>query len=55
MCSAGDVRVEEREEPKITEPTDGIIRLTATRICGSDLWPSGGIKAMDERRAAKCC
>jgi threonine dehydrogenase-like Zn-dependent dehydrogenase len=37
----GDVRVEELEDPKIVEPTDAIIRLAATCICGSDLWPTG--------------
>ena len=39
MYTGGDVRVEERADPKIIEPTDAIIRLTATCICGSDLWP----------------
>jgi hypothetical protein len=34
-----DVRLEERVDPKIIEPTDAIIRLSATCICGSDLWP----------------
>ena len=38
MHSAGDVRVEEREDPKIIEPTDAVIRLTATCIWGSNLW-----------------
>ena len=42
MQSPGDVRVEEREDPKIIEPTDAIIRLAATCICGSDLWPYRG-------------
>jgi threonine dehydrogenase-like Zn-dependent dehydrogenase len=42
MHSPGDVRVEEREDPKIIEPTDAIIRLAATCICGSDLWPYRG-------------
>src|SRR6516225_4117244 len=40
-----DVRFEEREVPKITEPTDAVIRLSATCICGSDLWPYRGISA----------
>jgi len=39
-----DVRIEEREEPKIEQPTDAIIRLAATCICGSDLWPYCGIQ-----------
>jgi threonine dehydrogenase-like Zn-dependent dehydrogenase len=49
MYTAGDVRVEEREDPKIIEPTDAIIRLTATCICGSDLWPYRGIEPADHQ------
>jgi threonine dehydrogenase-like Zn-dependent dehydrogenase len=41
-----DVRVEERDDPTIVEPTDAIIRLPATCICGSDLWPYRGIEAV---------
>ena len=37
-----DVRFEERTEPTIVDPTDAIIRLSATCICGSDLWPYRG-------------
>jgi threonine dehydrogenase-like Zn-dependent dehydrogenase len=47
MYSPGDVRVEERDEPRIIEPTDAIIRLSATCICGSDLWPYRGFEAWD--------
>jgi threonine dehydrogenase-like Zn-dependent dehydrogenase len=43
MYGPGDVRVEERVEPRIVEPTDAIIRLSATCICGSDLWPYRGL------------
>src|SRR6266508_1082661 len=39
-----DVRLEERDAPTIIEPTDAIIRLSATCICGSDLWPYRGIE-----------
>jgi threonine dehydrogenase-like Zn-dependent dehydrogenase len=39
-----DVRIEERDDPEIVEPTDAIIRLPATCICGSDLWPYRGIE-----------
>jgi threonine dehydrogenase-like Zn-dependent dehydrogenase len=42
MYAPGDVRVVDREEPRIIEPTDAVIRLTATCICGSDLWPYRG-------------
>src|SRR5438093_6067160 len=38
-----DVRFEDREEPRIEKATDAIIRLSATCICGSDLWPYRGI------------
>lgn len=39
LYGAGDVRCEEVAEPKILHPTDAIIRLSASCICGSDLWP----------------
>jgi threonine dehydrogenase-like Zn-dependent dehydrogenase len=39
-----DVHLEERDDPKMIEPTDAIIRLSATCICGSDLWPYRGIE-----------
>ena len=46
MHAPGDVRVEVREDPIIVEPTDAIIRVTATCICGSDLWPYRGVEAL---------
>jgi threonine dehydrogenase-like Zn-dependent dehydrogenase len=39
-----DVRFEKRADPTIVEPTDAILRLSATCICGSDLWPYRGIE-----------
>jgi threonine dehydrogenase-like Zn-dependent dehydrogenase len=42
MNAPGDVRVEDRSEPTLLQPTDAIIRLPATCICGSDLWPYRG-------------
>lgn len=47
MHGPGDVRVEEREHPVIVEPTDAIIRLAASCICGSDLWPYRGADEVD--------
>jgi threonine dehydrogenase-like Zn-dependent dehydrogenase len=47
MYGPGDVRVEERDEPRIVEATDAIIRLSATCICGSDLWPYRGLDTPD--------
>src|SRR2546421_9149487 len=43
-----DVRFEERETPKIIEPTDAIIRMAATCVCGSDLWPYRGIQPITQ-------
>ena len=39
-----DVRFEERPDPTIVEPTDALIRIAATCVCGSDLWPYRGIE-----------
>ncbi|HEX3843153.1 MAG TPA: zinc-dependent alcohol dehydrogenase family protein [Steroidobacteraceae bacterium] len=43
-----DIRFEERGDPKILEPTDAILKLSATCICGSDLWPYRGIDTHDK-------
>ncbi|HXI02059.1 MAG TPA: zinc-dependent alcohol dehydrogenase family protein [Candidatus Saccharimonadales bacterium] len=34
----GDIRVENVPDPRIQDPTDAIVRVTHTGICGSDLW-----------------
>ncbi|GHH75047.1 IMP dehydrogenase [Promicromonospora soli] len=47
MYAPGDVRVEEREDAKIIEPTDAVIRVSAACICGSDLWLYRGIEALN--------
>ena len=41
-----DIRYEDVDEPKILKPTDAIIKLSATCICGSDLWPYRGLQPM---------
>ncbi len=43
-----DVRFEERDAPTIIKPTDAIIRISATCVCGSDLWPYRGISPVPE-------
>ena len=48
LYAPGDIRVEERDDPRIIEPTDAIIRLSATCVCGSDLWPYRGVEPVDE-------
>src|SRR5216117_2338664 len=43
-----DVRFEERDTPTILKPTDAIIRMSATCVCGSDLWPYRGINPVTQ-------
>ncbi|RDH79726.1 IMP dehydrogenase [Mycolicibacterium moriokaense] len=49
MHAPGDVRIEDREDPQIIEPTDAVIRLAATCVCGSDLWPYRGVEQVDRQ------
>jgi len=49
MHAPGDVRVDETARPTIVEPTDAIIKLSATCICGSDLWPYRGADEVDHQ------
>src|SRR5919109_3162917 len=43
-----DIRYVEREAPTIVEPTDAIIRMSATCVCGSDLWDYRGINPVTQ-------
>ena len=38
----GDVRLEERPDPTVEEPTQAVVRVTASCVCGSDLWSYRG-------------
>lgn len=49
MIKPGEIQVEDREEPTIEEPTDAIIKVSATCICGSDLWPYRGVQQVDHQ------
>lgn len=49
IYAPGDIRVEERDKPTLTEPTDAIIEVAATCVCGSDLWPYRGISDVTRR------
>jgi threonine dehydrogenase-like Zn-dependent dehydrogenase len=51
LYGKGDVRFEDVAEPIILQPTDAIIRLSATCICGSDLWPYRGIGELNGPKA----
>ena len=48
LYAPGDVRFEERDDPTIANPIDAIIRLSATCVCGSDLWSYRGINPVDQ-------
>jgi threonine dehydrogenase-like Zn-dependent dehydrogenase len=48
IYGAGDIRVEEVPDPKLENPTDAIVRITHSCICGSDLWPYKSREATDE-------
>ncbi|BCH26005.1 zinc-dependent alcohol dehydrogenase family protein [Mesorhizobium sp. L-8-3] len=48
LYGPGDIRCEEVEEPKILAPTDALVKLSASCICGSDLWPYRGLQPVIE-------
>ena len=50
MYRAGDVRIENVPDARIIESTDGLIRISAACICGSDLWPYKELKAEEHGR-----
>lgn len=43
-----DLRYEERAAAALLQPTDAVIRLAATCVCGSDLWPYRGISRIEK-------
>jgi threonine dehydrogenase-like Zn-dependent dehydrogenase len=43
-----DVRFEERDTPTIIKPTDAIVRMAVTCVCGSDLWDYRGINPVTQ-------
>ncbi|MFE4213773.1 zinc-binding dehydrogenase [Streptomyces sp. NPDC056844] len=45
MYGAGDVRVEDRPDPGIVRATDAVVRVVASCVCGSDLWPYASMPA----------
>jgi threonine dehydrogenase-like Zn-dependent dehydrogenase len=42
-----DVRVEQREDPRLLAPTDAIVRVEAACVCGSDLWTYRGVNRIE--------
>lgn len=47
LYGPGDIRFEDREMPRIEQPTDVVIRLAASCVCGSDLWPYRGLQPIN--------
>jgi hypothetical protein len=45
MYAPGDVRIEEREDPKIIEPTDAVIRVAAAASAGRTFGPTAGSRS----------
>ena len=47
MYEAGDVRIEDVPDSRIKRPTDALVRIIASSICGSDLHPYHSLTASD--------
>ncbi|MFF3711043.1 zinc-dependent alcohol dehydrogenase family protein [Streptomyces phaeochromogenes] len=47
IYGAGDIRVENVPDPRIHRPTDAVVRVLRSCICGSDLWPYGSREATE--------
>ncbi|MGZ0198926.1 zinc-binding dehydrogenase [Streptomyces sp. RM1] len=50
LYAADDVRVEDVADPKIQNPTDAVVRIVLSCICGSDLWPYKSAPSTDTPR-----
>lgn len=47
LYGPGDIRFEDREMPRIEQATDAVIRIAASCVCGSDLWPYRGLQPIN--------
>lgn len=47
MYGACDVRVQDVPDPTLREPTDALVRVLTSCICGSDLWPYQSMPATE--------
>ena len=50
MYGVGDVRVETVPDARLVEPTDALVRVTRSAICGSDLWPYKSMEPTENGR-----
>ena len=46
----GDIRFEQVDDPTIRRPTDAVVRVVASCVCGSDLWPYRGVNPPNQPR-----
>ncbi|MFJ1649562.1 alcohol dehydrogenase catalytic domain-containing protein [Streptomyces sp. NPDC088258] len=47
MHQAGDVRVQDAPDPVVEQPTDAVVRIVRSCVCGSDLHPYHSLSAED--------
>jgi threonine dehydrogenase-like Zn-dependent dehydrogenase len=50
MFGARDVHVEDVPDARLVEPTDVVVAVTRSAICGSDLWPYKSMEPSEEGR-----
>ncbi|MCE0487485.1 zinc-dependent alcohol dehydrogenase family protein [Ornithinimicrobium sediminis] len=50
LHAPGDIRIEQVPDPGIVLPTDALVRVTASCVCGSDLWPYRGVSPVGRPR-----
>ncbi len=48
LHAARDIRLDDVSDPQILDDGDAIVRVVASCVCGSDLWPYRGINAVNE-------
>ncbi|WP_114908119.1 zinc-dependent alcohol dehydrogenase family protein [Ornithinimicrobium murale] len=50
LHAPGDIRLEQVPDPQILQPTDAVVKVSATCVCGSDLWPYRGVSKVTRPR-----
>ncbi len=50
LHAPGDIRLEQVPDPEILRPTDAVVKVAATCVCGSDLWPYRGVSKVTRPR-----
>ncbi|MGA6163728.1 zinc-dependent alcohol dehydrogenase family protein [Amycolatopsis magusensis] len=48
IYGAGDVRVEDVPDPVLRTPSDAVVRVLRSCVCGSDLWPYASREATEQ-------